>query len=103
MAMNLKAFFPGPEWVEISIPDWFKERAETIIKALGDDQADVLLFKEILAAGKVTEDAAVRADALARATQNSDVFLLAIDIASHAFTVLQTIAQVVPMTKQKAA
>lgn len=103
MAMNLKAFISGPEWVEVSVPEWFKERAETVIKTLGDDHAEVQLFKEILAAGTVSENAAERADALAGTTQSSDVFLLAIDIASHAFAVLQTITQVVPMTKPKAA
>ncbi|QXP83115.1 hypothetical protein [Methylococcus sp. Mc7] len=103
MAMNLKAFFSGPEWVEVSVPDWFRERTETVIRALGDDHADVQLFKDILAAGKVSEEAAERADALAGTTQNSDVFLLAVDIAYYAFTVLQTITQVVPVTRPQAA
>lgn len=103
MAMNLKAFFSGPEWVEASVPEWFRERTETVVRALGDDHADVRLFKDILAAGKVSADAAERADALAGTTQNSEVFLLAVDIAHYAFTVLQTITQVVPVTKPKAA
>jgi hypothetical protein len=56
----------------------------------------------MLAAGKVTEDAAIRADALAGATQHGEVFLLAIDIASHAFSVLQVIAQTIPSAKKAA-
>lgn len=103
MTLNLKTFFSGPEWVELSIPDWFKERTKTVIQTLGDDHAEVQLFKDILAAGKISVDAVERADALAGSTQNSDVFLLAVDLAYHAFTVLQTITQVVPVTTPRAA
>lgn len=103
MSMNLKAFFSGPAWVDVTVPEWFKERVDAIAKTLGDDHADLALFKEILAEGKVTEDAAMRADALAGTTQAPEVFLLATDIGLHAFTVLQMITQVVPVERPKQA
>ena len=102
MAMNLRSFFSGPEWAEISLPDWFKERAEALIAQLGDDHPEVRVFKDILAAGRIEQEAAIRADELAGTTQNPDVFLLAIDIASHGFTVLQLIAQMVPLRRKAA-
>ncbi|BBA36183.1 uncharacterized protein sS8_4253 [Methylocaldum marinum] len=102
MAINLRSFFSGPEWAEVSIPDWFKERAEALIGQLGDDNPDAQVFKDILVAGRIELEAVMRADELAGTTQNPDVFLLAIDIATHGFTVLQMIAQMVPW-REKAA
>ncbi|MBP1150578.1 hypothetical protein [Methylocaldum sp. RMAD-M] len=102
MAMNLRSFFNGPEWAEIGIPDWFKGRAEALIAQLGDDHPDVQVFKDILAAGRIGQEAVMRADKLAGTTKNADVFLLAVDIATHGFTVLQVIAQMVPLRRKAA-
>ncbi|WP_348760049.1 hypothetical protein [Candidatus Methylocalor cossyra] len=102
MALNLRSFFNGPEWAEISVPEWFRERAAALIAQLGDDHPDVQLFKDLLAAGRIEQEAVQRAGDLAGTTKNPDVFLLAVDIATHSFLVLQLIAQMVPL-RQKAA
>lgn len=90
---NMRAFSIGPEWDEISIPDWFKERTEALTAQIGDDSPEAVLFKDILAKGHLTKDALASADKLAGDTQTREVFLLAVDIATHGFTVLQAIPQ----------
>jgi hypothetical protein len=45
MALNLRSFFSGPDWVEVNLPDWFKERAAALVKTIGEDHADVQFSK----------------------------------------------------------
>ena len=99
MAMNLRSFFTGPEWAVISVPDWFKERNQALVERLGADNPEIALFAEIVNAGLIEEDAVIKLDQLAGATQDSEIFLLAVDLATHAFTVMQSIALMAPRPK----
>lgn len=99
MAMQLRSFFTGPEWAEISIPDWFKERSQALSARLGAEHPELALFTAILNAGRIEQDAVVNLDQLAGSTQDSEVFLLAVDLATHAFTVMQSIALIAPRPK----
>lgn len=102
MAYNIRTFYSGPAGVEASIPDWFKTRTEALVAQLGDDSPDVQCFKRMLAEGRIVEEMLPEVDQLAGSTQNPEVLLLAVDIATHAFAVSQLVAQMVPL-RPKAA
>jgi hypothetical protein len=102
MAMTLKTFITGPEWVTVSIPEWFPTRVDALITQFGDQEPELEMFKSILAAEAVSKDAVDQADQLAGTTQHSEVFLLAIDIATHALTVQQMVVNTVPLALKAA-
>lgn len=103
MTMNMRPLFAAPsDWPAVSVPDWFKERANAVIAELGEESEDVQLFKEILADGHISQNALEKADKLASTTKNQECFLLAIEIGSHAYTVVQSIGQLMPIQAPRA-
>ncbi|PPD23475.1 MAG: hypothetical protein CTY24_04220 [Methylobacter sp.] len=97
MSLKFTTLFHAREWFDITVPDWFKERVETLTKTLGEDNEELTVFKDILSGGKLTEELIQNTHVLASSTQQGDIFLLAVDIAQHACTAIQTIALVVPV------
>lgn len=97
MSLKFTTLFHAREWFDINVPDWFKERVETLTKTLGEDNQELTVFKDILSGGKLTEELIQSTNSLAKSTQQPDIFLLAIDIAQHACTAIQTIALLVPV------
>jgi hypothetical protein len=81
------------------VPDWYMERVSSLIQTLGDDNPELTIFKDILSAGKLTEEHIQNTHALASSTQQPEIFLLAVDIANHACTIMQAIALIVPVNK----
>lgn len=75
----------------------------TLIDQFGEDEADLELFKNILAVGTVSKDTVAQADQLAGIIKHSEVFVLAIDIAFHALTVQQMVVNAVPLGLKQAA
>jgi hypothetical protein len=94
--LRLRSFFYGPEWPEVSLPDWFKERATALIAALGPDKGESKLFQAILDANSFKLEMVQPLDDLIGFSQNTDAVQLATDISVHAFTTVSIIGQVVP-------
>lgn len=91
MATLLQSCMKGPqEWpAELTIPDWFKERAEALIGQLGEDHPDSKAFKVILTNGHIDERNVDYVDYIAAKTDNQDSRQLAIDISQHCFTTIK--------------
>ena len=100
MSLKFTSLMHAREWFALDVPEWFNERMEALVQTLGEDNPELTVFKNILAEGKLTEELIESTHALAGATQQRDIFLLATDIANHACTAIQTIALTVPVNKQ---
>ena len=100
MPLNLTNLFSSRQWFDMNVPEWYMARVEALGQTLGEDHQDLTVFKEILSAGQLTEELIQNTHTLASSTQHRDIFLLAVDIANHACTTMQTIALIVPVNKQ---
>lgn len=94
MATLLKSCMKGPDWPELSIPEWFRERAEALIAALGEDHPDSTVFRQILSAGIIEEKAVDHLDFIAGKTQNEETIKLAIDVSHHCFATIHVMSQI---------
>lgn len=103
MPLNFTSLFPARQWFDMNVPDWLKERVESLVQTLGEDHKDITLFKDMLSGGKLTEELIHNTHVLASSTQQRDIFLLAVDIAHHACTIMQAIALIVPVNKPTSA
>jgi len=103
MPLNFTSLFPARQWFDMNVPDWLKERVESLVQTLGEDHKDLTLFKDMLSGGKLTEELIDNTHVLASSTQQRDIFLLAVDIAHHACTIMQAIALIVPINKPTSA
>lgn len=93
-ATLLKSCMHGPEWPELSIPDWFRERAEALIGKLGEDHPDFKVFRQILSTGKIEEKAVDHLDFIAGKTEQAETIQLAVDISHHCFAAIKVISSV---------
>jgi hypothetical protein len=90
MATKLQSCMKGPqEWPEITIPDWYRERAEALIAKLGEDHPDSKAFKNILTVGHVEEKAVDYLEFITANTKDEDSIQLAIDLSQHCFTTIK--------------
>ncbi len=89
MGELLKSCMRGPEWIELSIPDWFRERAEALIAKLGEDHPDSKAFRKILTTGHVEEKDIEFVDFIASKTPNWESIQLAADISQHCFATIK--------------
>ncbi len=88
MSTKLKFSLKGPDWPELSIPDWYKERAAPIIERLGADHPESKALQKILDAGKIEEAAVDELDDLANKSGNVPFIMLAVDTVQHSFTTI---------------
>jgi len=91
MATKLQSCMKGPQdWpAELTIPDWFKERAETLIGQLGEEHPDSKAFRTILTNGHIDERGVDYVDYIASKTENADSMQLAIDLSQHCFATIK--------------
>ncbi|MFA5982980.1 MAG: hypothetical protein WC782_03100 [Methylococcaceae bacterium] len=99
MSLNFTNLFPGHQWFDMNVPDWYGERVGALVQTLGDDNQELAILKNILSDGKLTEEHIQNTNALASSTQQPEIFLLAVDIANHACTIMQAISLIVPVNK----
>lgn len=91
MATKLQSCMKGPQdWpAEITVPDWYRERAEAVIARLGEAHPDAKAFKSVLDAGHLDEKTVDYIDFIAANTKESDSIQLAIDISQHCFSTIK--------------
>lgn len=91
MTTNLQSCMKGPQdWpAELTIPDWFKERAEALIGQLGEEHPDSKAFRNILTNGHIDERSVDYVDYIAAKTDIPDSRQLAIDISHHCFSTIK--------------
>jgi hypothetical protein len=91
MATKLQSCMKGPlDWpTELTIPDWFKERAEALIGQLGEEHPDAKAFRTILSNGHIDERGIDYVDFIASKTENPESRQLAIDISCHSFAIIK--------------
>ncbi len=91
MATKLQSCMKGPmDWpAELTIPDWFKERAEALIAQLGEEHPDSKAFRSILTNGHIDERGVDYVDYIAAMTDIPDSRQLAIDISQHSFATIK--------------
>jgi hypothetical protein len=95
MTSLLKSCQRGPDWPEeLSIPDWFRERAEALIGKLGEDHPDSKAFRQILTTGRIEEKAVDYLDFVSGKTNNEETILLAIDISHHCFATIKVMSMI---------
>jgi hypothetical protein len=99
MPLNFTNLFPAHQWFDMNVPEWYMERVSSLVQALGDDNQELTIFKDILSSGKLTEEHIQKANVLASSTQQPEIFLLAVDIANHACTIMKAITMIVPVNK----
>ncbi len=89
MLTLLKSCMKGPDWPELTVPEWYPPRAEAIIAHLGEDNPESKAFKRILTAGRIEEEAIEDLDRIAGKSNNVPTIMLAMDIAQHAFATIR--------------
>jgi hypothetical protein len=91
MATLLQSCMKGPqEWpAELTLPDWFKERAEALIGQLGEDHPDSKAFRSVLTSGQIDEKSIDHMDFIAAKTTNPDSRALAVDLSEHSFSTIK--------------
>jgi hypothetical protein len=94
MTTLLRSCQQGPDWPELTIPDWFRERAEALIAKLGEDHPDSKVFRQILTAGRIEEKAVEHLDFIAGKTQHDETIQLAIDISHHCFATIKVMSAI---------
>jgi hypothetical protein len=91
MATKLQSCMKGPmEWpTDLTVPDWFTERAVALIGQLGEEHPDSKAFRSILTNGHIDERSVDYVDYIASKTENPESRQLAIDISNHCFTTIK--------------
>jgi hypothetical protein len=68
------------EWTDLTVPEWYKERAEGLIAKLGEERPDSKVFNAILATGQIEEKVIGHVHFIASRTKETDSLQLATDI-----------------------
>jgi hypothetical protein len=89
MATLLQSCMKGPDWQEVIVPDWFRERAEALIAQLGEDHPDSKVFRGILSTDKISEKAVDHLEFIAGKTSVGESIQLAIDLSQHCFATIK--------------
>jgi hypothetical protein len=90
----------GPEWTDLTVPEWYKERAEGLIAKLGEERPDSKVFNAILATGQIEEKVIGHVHFIASRTKETDSLQLAADIVQHSFATLK-IMTLIPLCSSK--
>lgn len=91
MGTKLQSCMKGPQdWpAELTIPDWFRERAEALIAQLGEDHPDSKAFRSVLTTGHIDEKSVDYVDFISGKSQNDQSIQLAIDLSQHCFATIK--------------
>ena len=95
MTTKLDFAMQGPAWPEASLPDWFIERTDSVIAALGEDHDLSKLFRKIVSTGKIEEADVDAIDDLMYKLGNPDAFVLCADISAHFFETIKMMSLIV--------